>query len=1563
MYRKPRKKGDDDKLERSRTYSVFPTGDNDGADETFESEGPLDVSTSELGMDRLQEIWTELGVGKDGYLTLDELSRVCNHIGMKGMTDEEIHAIFVNLDGDQDGKVSFNEFIRGFLHHLSDHKEQHLSPISRVPQSMTKVRRAATFNKDDQSMGPSFIADGGAAGLFSAIDPDNTGSAKPSDIIDLWERVGITQGLDILMTLGFEVDSRVNLAELSFDLERELLANNNQDILYQAALATYQQEIKHLRVELDNVSGERDKLRLDLTEANTRNTLMAKESDERHANLEKSAEIKLFEVIAEIKRTYVTIEKKYTDQIKSLQSSLDEERESHSSVSTHLHKQLKEHREAVRLEETALREQIEQAQIEIQRLEEDRAESVRRLLEAEKMIHRLQKELEVTGELRQKLSEYERLENKQNLQDQKFTKDKLIKVENENKNLKDKNDELTAEVETMRHKMAVSKRSQRHSTGGKSTRIPIREGSLLSDYGKTSYRKNKSVSSLPSLSSVENEIEEDEFDSINKPIATFTDLPSPDEFAGGSQKKVANLQKELRENREYLEREKKEIEHAYRLEIAQLEEQHLHEKEQLLRNVEEAKAKEHEAFNRSKDALSAEMQKELQTSFAMEKQDLVLKYESEKNHLEHNASEERRKLTERLKEEFDRDVTHKMIELKNEFNTERTKLEDTNRDQQITIQSLKRKITEVDLKMKLQEEELSLQFDQERQDLKERHRLELKQVEMSHKREIMEYENMLCGGVECLKGKLKDDFYGLLSQQKEEELIVDRSAMLEHMQQNDNRQMSLLDDERSQLYAEFEAKKCEIIEKFEKQIEALKQDMDHLKTRMDEERQQLLDTHTLEKETLEESLSKSVREEIEGEFTQHMEKLKKTYEEEQDALETRNRISEEEILFLQQEVAKKEEQLAKMEELDSSVAILQEDKKKLVTERQELNIVVNNYESELSSTKSSLQQKLEQVTSAKIDLETKVEELLSNKCKLEKKVEELKTTKYDLERRIDEMNVENDTTLSVVKSEHLEALSQSELKEQALIESFKEEKSVLDMQIVCLKEKVEQLQEQINDIVHLESMNEHLSDDKKQLEDQITDSMEQNTRLKMEINRFRQNEEDFEDKITLLEKEIERLSDEDVQLKGVCEELSNDKKQLEHELQESREHSTQLQGVNEQLTVDKKQLDDKIKLFQHQIQELTQQNTRLQSEINRLKQNEGDFEDKVTLLEKELERKSDENIQLETVFEDVSAENSALVAQVTVLKEEATLQQKKAEMILEADNQNQDTVVPKEVVEKRLQSALGQVAMATQNYSEDNESSEDKENIREEKTQSHDAVLIKMLQEDLKQMTQRKEEYKRLAENLKKQMHDLDKMKHKHDKEQIVTLQKEKEKLENILQSTNNQNSWLRSMTEDLRLFEASTNLAKSQYKYVNEIQSWKEKTNSMVDLENYTKVQLNLFEQQRLVLLLQDALRTQHEATEKLHKDLVQGHNKKMAIVEGDKQRLTQKLEQYKSSLIEVNDKYCTMLSENKNLFTDKSKLTQTLRDTVKREMQLEKKCEQLQQLAKTLRSLLNRTYCEVLS
>lgn len=87
----------------------------------------------------LRSIWNLLGVGKDGYLNVDELMRVCEHIGMIETSDEMIQQLFEKLDYDQDGRVSFDEFLQGLFQHgsntASNDNNVNLTPLQSSQES------------------------------------------------------------------------------------------------------------------------------------------------------------------------------------------------------------------------------------------------------------------------------------------------------------------------------------------------------------------------------------------------------------------------------------------------------------------------------------------------------------------------------------------------------------------------------------------------------------------------------------------------------------------------------------------------------------------------------------------------------------------------------------------------------------------------------------------------------------------------------------------------------------------------------------------------------------------------------------------------------------------------------------------------------------------------------------------------------------------------------------------------------------------------------------------------------------------------------------------------------------------------------------------------------------------------------------------------------------------------------------------------------------------------------------------------------------------------------------
>uniref|UniRef100_T1L3Q3 EF-hand domain-containing protein n=1 Tax=Tetranychus urticae TaxID=32264 RepID=T1L3Q3_TETUR len=64
----------------------------------------------------LRSIWDKLRIGQDGYLNINELYAVCEHVGME-ISDDVIEQLFEKLDCDRDGKVSFDELLQGLFEH------------------------------------------------------------------------------------------------------------------------------------------------------------------------------------------------------------------------------------------------------------------------------------------------------------------------------------------------------------------------------------------------------------------------------------------------------------------------------------------------------------------------------------------------------------------------------------------------------------------------------------------------------------------------------------------------------------------------------------------------------------------------------------------------------------------------------------------------------------------------------------------------------------------------------------------------------------------------------------------------------------------------------------------------------------------------------------------------------------------------------------------------------------------------------------------------------------------------------------------------------------------------------------------------------------------------------------------------------------------------------------------------------------------------------------------------------------------------------------------------------
>ncbi|XP_022237498.1 ninein-like protein isoform X2 [Limulus polyphemus] len=423
---------------------------------------PTFSSNEKSAEEFLKSIWQKMDVGRDGYLNLEELTSVCEHIGME-MSDDVVTQLFDKLDCDQDGRISFEELLQGLFQHGGPSATNVSSYSCDTPLEGSPVHKPEFFKSnsgDDRQMAPG----GSESGVFSSIDPDNSGYADASSVVELWQSLGLSEGMQFLKELGYNTNLKVNLQDLTVLLEEEL-TTACQSSGFQFSLTTYLNELQYLKTNYEQVKAERNKLRVSLAEANSRAALLAQEVDDHHAKLEKASQNKL-----------IHIEKRYQEQLRDLQEELQKERDSLTAHTSRLKKQHQEELELVRDEENKLRSRLSTLVKENSRLESEILETTEKFSEAKKLNNVHQKEIETVGELKEKIAELE--SGRDILQNQQYQSllQECDQYKKQNKELQDHNDELTLEVENLRQQLTMSTRPQEKKHK--------RTGSWLSDYNK-----------------------------------------------------------------------------------------------------------------------------------------------------------------------------------------------------------------------------------------------------------------------------------------------------------------------------------------------------------------------------------------------------------------------------------------------------------------------------------------------------------------------------------------------------------------------------------------------------------------------------------------------------------------------------------------------------------------------------------------------------------------------------------------------------------------------------------------------------------------------------------------------------------------------------------------------------------------------------------------------------------------------------------------------------------------------------------------------------------------------
>ncbi|XP_055758090.1 ninein-like protein isoform X1 [Salvelinus fontinalis] len=602
----------------------------DSSGSPLQSPGP----GAEVSDRQMRAVWEELGVGGGGFLNRQELSLVCDHLGLQDLNSEELDALFRKLDTDLDGKVSLRKFQKGLF------REKGVT----VPTSSTPIRpnphrslQQAFEERMVRSTSPSLLSATVGQRLLTRLD-DGSGCTSPERVITLWNEEGIRNSRDILQTLDFPLEERVSLAELTLALDNELLVSGNG--IHQAALISYKNEIQFLQVLADQACQERDKVKADLEWADRRNLQLVREVDDRHATIESLNETKI-----------KGLEQEFRDRLTALRSESEQESEVLLQQVERERAKLKEEVEVLHAQDASLQEEICNATQENRRLEEEDSVLKGKLSEAGNTISKLQRDLDQLL-----LDKFGSLDpNNTGLLNQEERFSEIIKeYELQCRELRDRNDELNSEVEMLKSQ-GMGRRPRR--ARDTSTHAWSSRRSLTTESDSDDPEMKIGVSPMASKKlQVANKNGLGCLESLPGPVVSIETEMAMEQFKERHSQEVQDLKIELETKVNFYERslelmrrnmevERKDISSGFKVEISELEEQKAQAEEHVkwLRGAVEKLQTELQNSSRrlrgpgwsaDQERRAQHEQAELEQNYAMEISNLVQRLTSEKDQLE-----------------------------------------------------------------------------------------------------------------------------------------------------------------------------------------------------------------------------------------------------------------------------------------------------------------------------------------------------------------------------------------------------------------------------------------------------------------------------------------------------------------------------------------------------------------------------------------------------------------------------------------------------------------------------------------------------------------------------------------------------------------------------------------------------------------------------------------------------------------------------------------------------------------------------------------------------------------
>ncbi|CAI5655081.1 unnamed protein product [Oreochromis niloticus] len=551
------------------------------------------------------------------------LTLVCEHLGLQRLHTEEVDVLLRKLDPDLDGRVSIREFKKVLC---GSTPITCSTPVRQADLRAPHKPPAVSEERSARSASPSLLTATVGQRVLTRLD-DGSGCTSPERVAALWTEEGIGNSRDILQTLDFPLEERLSLADLTLALDNELLVSGNG--IHQAALISYKIEIQHLQEVAEQACRERDKVKADLERADRRNLQLVREVDDRHASMETLNQSRIRD-----------LEQDFRDRLMALRSETEQESE---ALLQHVERErgtLQEELQLLRAQEAELQEELCSAVQENGRLEEELNTVKMKLTEAEGSARRLQRDLDQM--LNDKFGGLD--PSSVGLSHEERFSEIIKEYEQQCRELRDRNDELSSELELLKNQRRNRKcRWCAGAANALSWNQQHSESDSDSDVKRCSspqVRKKLEPSDKAALCSL---------DDSGPAISIQTEL-ALEQLKQKHEEELQQLnihletqmnyyERSLEKMRQSMEVERKDISQAFKLEISELEEQKSQVEQQvkqLKETVDKLQTQIQQGGGRSNEQ-ERRMQREraeLEQNFAREIGNLVQRLSAEKDQLE-----------------------------------------------------------------------------------------------------------------------------------------------------------------------------------------------------------------------------------------------------------------------------------------------------------------------------------------------------------------------------------------------------------------------------------------------------------------------------------------------------------------------------------------------------------------------------------------------------------------------------------------------------------------------------------------------------------------------------------------------------------------------------------------------------------------------------------------------------------------------------------------------------------------------------------------------------------------